>query len=146
MIEKAKQIAQQLGKHDFKGSNGWFEKWKKRFNVRMVKICGESGDVCGETVESWLERLPEIVRGYKKENIFNMDETGVFWKALPDRGFGEKSKGGKKSKHRIAVAFASAAGTKEKAVVVWNAETPRCLKRFDKSVLPLTTEARRVHG
>ena len=63
-----------------------------------------------------------------------MDETGVFWKALPDRGFGEKSKGGKKSKQRIT---ASAAGTKEKAVVVWNAETPWCLKRFHKSVLPV---------
>ena len=70
-----------------------------------------------------------------------MDETGVFWKALPDRGFGGRSKnckGGKKSKQRITVAlFASAAGTKEKPVVIWNAKTPRCMKCFDKSVLPV---------
>ena len=33
--------------------------------------------------------------------------------------------------------FAAAAGTKEKAVVIWNAETLRCMKRFDKSVLPV---------
>ena len=107
----------------------------------MVKVCGESGDVSGDTIESWLERLPELVDGYQKENIWNRDETGVFWKALPDRGFGGRSKnckGGKKSKQRITVAlFASVAGTKEKPVVIWNAKTPRCMKWFDKSVQPV---------
>lgn len=34
LIEKAKQIANSLGKHDFKGSNGWVDKWKKKFNIR----------------------------------------------------------------------------------------------------------------
>ena len=58
----------------------------------MVKVCGESGDVSGDTIESWLERLPEHVDGYQKENIWNMDETGVFWKALPDRGLGGEAK------------------------------------------------------
>ena len=57
----------------------------------MVKVCRESGDVSGDTIESWLERLPGLVDGYQKENIWNMDETGVFWKALPDRGFGGRS-------------------------------------------------------
>ena len=46
----------------------------------------------GETVLSWKERLPEIIEGYRKDDIWNMDETGVFWKALPNRGFGQKSK------------------------------------------------------
>ena len=43
-----------------------------------------------------------------------------------------------KSKQQITVAlFASAAGTKEKAVVIWNAETPGCMKQFNKSALPV---------
>ena len=72
---------------------------------RLVKadlkltISEESGDVQGETVDSWKERIPEIVQGYQKEVIWNLDETGVFWKALPDHGFGQKGrqcKGGKK--------------------------------------------------
>ena len=58
----------------------------------MKAICGESGDVQGETVDSWKERLPEIVDGYSKDDIWNMDEIGVFWKALPNRGFGVKGK------------------------------------------------------
>ena len=42
-------------------------------NIKRIRICGESGDVHGETVQSLKERLPEIVRGYDKENIWNMD-------------------------------------------------------------------------
>ena len=64
----------------------------------------------------------------------------MFWKALPDHGFGVKGKGchGDKNKQRITVAFfVSAAGTKEKPVVVWKSKKPQCLERFDKSVLPV---------
>ncbi len=69
-------IAEALGKSDFKGSVGWLEKWKKRFSIKYFKICGESGDVQGVTIDSWKERLPELVRGYSKNDIWNMDETG----------------------------------------------------------------------
>ena len=69
LIEKAKMIAATLGKPEFKGSQGWLEKWKKRFAIKELKICGESGEVQGETVDSWKERLPEIVQGYSKDNI-----------------------------------------------------------------------------
>ena len=92
LIEKAKQIAERLGKSNFKGSNGWLEKWKKRFNVKMVKICGESGDVSGDTIESWLERLPELVDGYRKEDIWNMDEMVLFGKPFLTVVWGEKQK------------------------------------------------------
>ena len=101
LMEKAKEVAEKLGKPDFKGFRGWLDKWKKRYNVKQLRNCGESGDVQGETVESWKERIPEIVQGHEKEDIWSMDETGIFWCALPEHGFGQKSrscKGGKKSK------------------------------------------------
>ncbi len=31
----------------------------------------------GVTVDSWKERLPELITGYAKEDVWNMDETGV---------------------------------------------------------------------
>ena len=99
LTEKAKEIAVRLGKPKFSGSNGWLQKWKVRYNIKQVTICGESGDIRGDTVESWKERLPELLRGFSREDIWNLDETGCFWKALPDRGFGQKGKqckGGKK--------------------------------------------------
>ena len=37
LMEKAKQtIASCLGKDNFKGSNGWLEKWKKRYNIAQL--------------------------------------------------------------------------------------------------------------
>ena len=76
--------------------------------MKQLKVNGESADVQGETVDSWKEMLPEIVKGYAKEDICNMDEMGVFWQALSARGFGQKGKhcyGGKKSKEQVTVAF-----------------------------------------
>ena len=34
--------------------------------------------------------LPEILQGYKKEDIWNLDKTVCFWQALPDKGFSQK--------------------------------------------------------
>lgn len=67
LIEKAKEIAEQLGISDFKGSRGWLDKWKLKYNIKQVKVCGESGDVRGVTIDSWKERLPEILEGYAKK-------------------------------------------------------------------------------
>ena len=51
--------------------------WRRGRSWR-ASICGESGGVSGETVESCKERLHELVLGYNKEDIWNMDKTGCF--------------------------------------------------------------------
>ena len=64
-------------------------------------MAGEGGDVPEETVSPWIERLQELTEGYSLENMQNMDESGCFFKALPDAGLvqkGKQSKGGRKSK------------------------------------------------
>ena len=53
LCEKAKEMAKHLGIPNFKASNGWLNRWKRRYNVKRMKITGESGD--GETVDSWKE-------------------------------------------------------------------------------------------
>ena len=61
-----------------------------------------------ETVSSWIERLQDLTEGYSLENIWNMDESGCFFKALPDEGLVQKGKqatGGKKSKQRFTIVF-----------------------------------------
>ena len=84
-------------------------------------------------MSSWIERLQELTEGYSSENIWNMDESGCFFKALPDAGLvqkGKKAKGGKKSKQCFTTAFfVSAAGQKiDEPIVIWKSKLPRCFK------------------
>ena len=122
----------------FKASNGWLARWKTRHKLKQLRVCGESGEVRGETVESWKEHLPELLQGYSSNNIYNLDETGCFWRALPESGFGIKGvqcHGGKKSKHRFTVVLiVNADGEKEVPIVIWKSEKPRC---FNVSTLPV---------
>ena len=49
-------------------------------------------------------------------------------------------------KQKITVAlFVMASGKKEKSIAIWKSENPRCLKRFDKSVLPVNFLVKRNH-
>ena len=139
LMEKAIEIAQRLGIDEFKASNGWLTRWKERYNVKQRVISGESG---ADTVESWLERLPSVIEGYEARDIWNCDETGLFWKALPDKGLAEKKKackGGKKSKLRVTITFfVNSAGESEcPPVVIWKSANPRCFKGVNKSELPV---------
>ena len=62
-----------------------------------------------------------------------MDESGCFFKALPAKGLaqkGKKTKGGKKSKQRIIVAFFVSAdrGNVGKPIVIWRSKKSRCFR------------------
>ena len=62
-----------------------------------------------------------------------MDESGCFFKALPDEGLvqkGKQSKGSKKSKQRFTIAFfVSDAGQKlDEPIFIWKSKLPRCFK------------------
>ena len=120
--EEALQIALKLNVTGFTGSNGWLEKRKTRHNVKQFSVTGEDGEVNAETLESWAERLPEIVKG----------ETGLFWRALPDKSLSVKKgrcKGGKYAKQRITVLLiVNALGEKEPPIIIGRSLTPRCFK------------------
>ena len=124
----------------FTASNVWLEKWKSCYGIRETRITGEADDVSISTVRSWIERLPELVKGYKLEDVWNMDELGLFFKLLPDKGLIEKTKsknGGKKSKVRLTVAFfVNAAGQKvDEPVIIWKSKKPRCFRNMKNNDL-----------
>ena len=48
-----------------------------------MNVAGEEGDVDKEVVNSWEERARELVNDYKPEDVWNFDETGLMWRALP---------------------------------------------------------------
>lgn len=44
-----------------------------------------SASVSQETLDDWSSRLPDIASGYDACDVFNMDDTGLFFRALPDK-------------------------------------------------------------
>ena len=99
--ERARQIAKEIGLSpgQFKASNGWLQRFRTHHSISHRIISGESASVDQFTVDEWKRRLPSILAQYKDDDIFNVDETGLFFKALPNYslvGQKESCKGGKK--------------------------------------------------
>ncbi|CAC5395781.1 unnamed protein product [Mytilus coruscus] len=126
------QLVLQLQKQ---ASNGWLESWRSKFSIGFFKVCGESVDVDQSVVDDFKSKLENIVADYTPENVFNADETGLFFKALPDKTLGQKGeacKGGKLAKERITVMLAcSSTGEKLPPSVIGKAKKPRCFKNIN---------------
>ena len=136
--EEAMEIKKCLGKVEFKNftaANGWLEKWQVSYGVRERKVNSEAGEVAEYQVSGWMEKLVELTRGYELTDIWNMDETGCFFKVLPEKGLAEKksqARGGKKSKTSLTIEFfVNSAGEKAiKQLVVWRSKKLCCFKNI----------------
>ena len=53
-------------------------------------VNGEAGEVSGEIVNALMEGLWELTKDDDPVDIWNMEETGCFFKALPMKGLAEK--------------------------------------------------------
>lgn len=67
-----------------KASNGWLEKLKKRHNIVFQNLCNESASASDTTGNEWKIDL-QGPKDYKPHNVFNVDDTALFYKRLPDR-------------------------------------------------------------
>lgn len=99
---------------------------------------GEAASVDEDTVTIGRNKLHEVLAGYSDDEIYNMDETGFFYKLGPSQTLGTTPGAGtKKSKDRITVAFmVNASGTdKRKPIVIAKAARPRSFKKvFDPNI------------
>ena len=105
-------LSLEMGHDDFSASNGWLQAWHKRHNVRWAALCGEAAEVPQDIVADWTMRPPELTAGYALADIYNADETGLYYCALPERSMvvrGDPRKGIKTSKERATVLLTEAA-------------------------------------
>ncbi|XP_053205251.1 tigger transposable element-derived protein 6-like [Panonychus citri] len=132
---KAISLAQSLGLKTFVASTNWFSKFKKRNNVRRLKQHGESRCVDLEIVENWFLKLPDIIKDFEDDCIYNADESSFYWKALPTSSYltkGSDQHGIKQSKLRVSVMFCcNRFGSKERILVIGFRARPHCFKKVN---------------
>lgn len=80
LIEKAKTFAQMLEIPDLKFSQGWLYKFKQRHGLGQVKKHGEDASVDDAVVAAAIPQLKELLKEYDLRDIYNMDETGLFYR------------------------------------------------------------------
>ena len=72
----------------FQASEGWFNKFKVTQSLHSIKIFGDTA-----AAERYPEESANLVAdgGYKPKQVFNADETALFWKRMSDKTFFSKS-------------------------------------------------------
>ena len=140
ILYQAGIISKRLGMSGFSFSKGWFQKFTQRYKLSSTVVCGESGDVDPEDLSEGVRVTNEAMKGYAEENIFNADETGLYYQMQPSRTFSNatRTRGGKQSKKRVTVLLAvSKAGEKLRPLVIGKFKKPRCFKNVDMDALPV---------
>lgn len=96
-------------------------------------------------MNEWLKRLTSILKSYKANDMYNADETAIFYKLIPEKTIEFKSKGGKRSKNRLIVMVCSNMSGTDKLplLVIGKSARPRCFKNV-KSLLTIYESNRKA--
>lgn len=91
--QKAIELAEELGIEDFKASDHWLENFKERHGIKFRTEQGEAAAVNQEVVQDWKQTvLRQALEKYSADDVFNADETGLFWRLMPNKTLAFKGK------------------------------------------------------
>lgn len=124
---------------NFVASDGWLQRFKTRYGIRLLSISGEKLSAQPQLVQPFKEKLMKTITelDLRMEQIYNADESGLYWKMLPEKTYAasfEKSAPGRKpEKQRITfLACTNANGShKIKPLVIGKAKNPRSFKNVN---------------
>lgn len=140
MIRNGKQ--EQSENWKFSASNGWLESFRKAHQLSFKKLCGESASADTAAAEDFHKKIPEICKDYPPKDRFNVDETALLFRALPDKSLVEKhqaSKGTKFIKDRLTLLLGtSQTGEKLKPLIIGKSKKPHCFRNINVGSLPVT--------
>lgn len=85
---RAKMEAEIRKIENFAASEGWFQRWRKRLGIeKSMRLFGEADDVDPQVMGPLIENMNQSIRSYPAHLIFNMDETGLYYCALPNQTY-----------------------------------------------------------
>ncbi|GBC32944.2 CENP-B homolog protein 2-like [Rhizophagus irregularis DAOM 181602=DAOM 197198] len=121
VLYKAKYFAQQFEINKFSFSNGWIDKFKRRHNLKEYIKWGEAKSAPLETLDEERDILREIIKDYDLNDVFNCDETGLYWDLEPSKTLAQGPLSGKKkSKKRVTLLLTCNATEELPVNYYWN--------------------------
>ena len=92
-MQKANAIAQAAGHDDFKVTDGWFSCWKHRHNLTFTTLKCEAAEADKGGAENFRRAtIQEILETYYTNDIYNADETILYFRALPGSTYVENAR------------------------------------------------------
>jgi hypothetical protein len=126
-------VAANIGLNNFRASKGWLEAFRKHHCIQFHLLSGESVGMDESVINRWKHNLPNTIQGYDTRDVWNVDETGLLWKCVPNCNLvlqGEKCKASKLAKERFTIALiCSATGEKFKPLVIGKSQMPRAFNK-----------------
>lgn len=142
--EKAKQIWKSLPQYSQQSmpefSLGWISKFKARHQIKSQTRQGEIGSVPIHSEEE-MKAIQTIAGEYQEEDIYNMDETGLYWKMSISRGLltqqQQQHSGFKKEKDRVSIAFCVNCTGSDRLPpwIIGKSKQPRALRNIDVTAM-----------
>ena len=81
---------------DIRCSNGWVYKFKKRIGIHKITLHGEANSASLTDIAEERLSLQQVLAEYDLENIYNADETGLFYRMEPNQTLSTSSIAGRK--------------------------------------------------
>lgn len=133
ICERANQFAISMKIDNFEANDGWLQRWKKNQNITFRKICGEKAAADYGAAGVWTKStLPNLIKNLSPDQVYNADEAGLFYKALPTGTYASKGEsvfGGKISKLRLTLLFlCNSDGSDKHVYVIGKANNPHCCR------------------
>ena len=132
---------------DFAASNGWLWRWQKRHGVKQLKVVGEKRSADKDGAAQFPAKLLTYIdeNDLVEEQIYNADESGLFYRMLPNTTLAQqnearKEEGFKLAKDRVTVLFCvNKTGThKLKPLCIGKYASPRCFHHVNMNAMPLS--------
>ncbi|EDO44738.1 predicted protein, partial [Nematostella vectensis] len=139
--EKARTFAAELDMKDFRASNGWLEGFRRRHGISFgASFSGYETSV--NVTTEWTEKIMEVTDGYRSTDIYNLVETGLYYRALPDKNLVPETES--TSTERLTVTLCcNMDGEFEKPLVIGPTANPPCFAKLDSECLPVIWRANR---
>lgn len=117
----------------WKANNGWLTRWKEQYQISSRTVQGERRSADLRAAASGVPALNLLMIGFEDKHRYNMDETALYWRALPLRTLNdvsEEAEGFRRSKERVTLAVWSRAdGGYFDFWLIGKSQRPRAFRR-----------------